>query len=209
MTILITRPAVVLALVAGLALAGCAAPPPVRLARTTVVLLPDEDGNVGAVSLGTAGGIRKLEHAYTSASVEGLQAQPSETSALGRESVVATYDKLLQAQPPKPRSFILNFLFDKTVLTEDSKAMIPAVLAAIRERKPTEITIFGHADATGSEKRNVKLSEQRAKVVAALLRKADPELDRIEVQYFGDKAPMVHSESGPEPRNRRAEVMVL
>jgi outer membrane protein OmpA-like peptidoglycan-associated protein len=129
---------------------------------------------------------------------------------LGRESVVGGYDKLLQAQPPKPKSFILNFVLDKTVLTDESTAMLPAVLEAVRQRKPTEITIFGHADASGPEKHNLKLSADRANVIADLLRKTDPSLDKIDVQYFGDKAPLYPSETGnPDPRNRRAEIMIL
>ena len=70
--------------------------------------------------------------------------------------------------------------------------------------------IFGHADAVGTEQRNIKLSADRANAIATLLRKTDPSLDRIDVQYFGDKAPLVPSDPGkPQPKNRRAEIMVL
>ncbi len=195
--------------------AGCATPPPpVKLAKTTVVLLPDEDGNVGAVLVGNGDGdksnLQRIDQAYATASVEGVRGGPSAVTSMGRERVDRDYATLLSAQPPKPKTFILHFVIDKTVLTAESKAMLPAVLEAIRERKPTEITIFGHADATGTEKRNNKLSADRAKMVADLLRKIDPTLDRIDVQYFGDRAPLVPSDGRvPEPRNRRAEVMVL
>ena len=199
-----------LAFAIGLCLAGCATVPPVQLAKTTVVLMPDEDGNVGAVTVTTSTGARRIDQAYAAATVEGSGTQPSDPALIGRASVDGTYGALIQAQPPKPRFFILNFLLDRTVLTEESKAMLPAVLQAIRERKPTEITIFGHADATGPEKRNDKLSSDRANVIAQLLRKTDPSLDRIDVQYFGDKAPLIPTDSRtPEPRNRRAEIMVL
>ena len=188
--------------------AGCATPPPVRLARTTVVLMPDEDGAVGAVTVTSGNDVRRIDEAYAAATVEGINGKPSDASALGREAVAGKYAAVLQAQPPKPKNFTLNFLLDKTALTEESKAMIPAVLAAVRERKPTEITIFGHADASGSEKRNLQLSAERAQVVANLLRKTDPTLDRIDVQYFGDKSPLIPSRS-VEPRNRRAEIQIL
>ena len=200
------------ALVAGLLLlvvfAGCATPP-AKLARTTVVLMPDEDGNVGAVSLTTGAGSRGIDQAYAVATVDGAQA-PSAARIVGRDAVSGDYAALLKAQPPKPRTFTLHFVLDKSVLTEESKALIPAVLEAIRERKPTEITIFGHTDAVGSDRRNDKLSADRARVVAALLRKADPSLDRIDVQSFGDRVPLFPTDGRtPEPRNRRAEVMVL
>jgi outer membrane protein OmpA-like peptidoglycan-associated protein len=84
------------------------------------------------------------------------------------------------------------------------------MLRVARERKPTEIAVYGHADASGSEERNTKLSAERARVVADLLRKSDPSLDNIQVQFFGDREPLVPSEGrAPEPRNRRAEVVIL
>lgn len=202
--------ATLIAALASAALSGCATPPPPKLAKTTVVLMPDEDGNVGAVSVSTEAGTQRIDQAYNFATVEGVKGRPSDMTALGEASVTKTYEHLIQAQPPKPKTFILNFVLDKNVLTEESKAMIPAVLQAIRERKPTEITIFGHADAVGTEQRNIRLSADRANAIAALLRKTDPSLDRIDVQYFGDKAPLVPTEAGkPQPKNRRAEIMVL
>ena len=104
----------------------------------------------------------------------------------------------------------LNFLLDRTVLTDESKSLLPVVLETMRARKPTEITVFGHADASGSEERNFKLSAERAKFVADLLRKHDPTLDKIDVQSFGDKVPLVPSDTrAAEPRNRRAEIVIL
>ncbi len=204
-----TRLAAILALVAGICVGGCATPP-APTQRTTVVLMPDEDGNVGAVSVTTAVGSQKIDEAYSFATVEGGHSRPSAVNLMGRELVAKEYSRLLKAQPPKPKSFILHFLLDKTVLTEESKAQLPELFDAIRERKPTEITIFGHADATGSEKRNFALSADRAKTIANLLKKNDPSLDHVEVQFFGDKAPLIPSDSRvPEPRNRRAEVMIL
>jgi outer membrane protein OmpA-like peptidoglycan-associated protein len=206
----VAKPVVILALMTSLCAGGCAVAPPIKMSRTTVVLMPDEDGNVGAVSVTTDMGSQKIDEAYSFATVEGAHSQPSDVSLMGRESVTEAYSGLLKAQPPKPKSFILHFLLDKTILTEESKALLPAVLEAIRERKPTEITIFGHADATGSEKHNIKLSAERAKVIANWLRKDDPTLDRIDVQFFGDKEPLIPTDSRiPEPRNRRAEVMIL
>ena len=192
------------------ALAGCATPPPPKIARTTVVLMPDEDGNVGAVTVSTEAGTQRIDQAYNYATVDGVHGRPSDMTAMGQDSVTKTYDRLIQSQPPKPKTFVLNFLLDKFVLTEESRAMIPAVLEAIRERKPTEITIFGHTDSMGSDARNLKLSADRANAIATLLRKTDPTLDHIDVQYFGDKAPLVLSDPGkPQPKNRRAEIMVL
>jgi outer membrane protein OmpA-like peptidoglycan-associated protein len=122
--------------------------------------------------------------------------------------VEKSYDELLRAQPSRPRNFTLNFLLDSTVLTDESKALLPEVLRVARDRAPTEVTVFGHADASGSELHNTRLSADRARMVAALLRKADPTMVDIDVQWFGDRLPLVRSDSR-EARNRRVEIQIL
>ena len=191
-----------------LALGGCATPPPAPQPKTTVVLLPDEDGHVGAVSVSGDGVSQTIDQAYAFTTVEGMHGKPGGMSAMGQEAVSGSYDRLMAAQPLRPVHFTLNFLNNKAVLTEESKAQIPQVMEAIRSRKPTELSIFGHTDATGTDKYNMQLSAERAKAVATLLRKQDPTLDQIEIKFFGDKEPLIKTD-GPEPRNRRAEVMVL
>ncbi len=210
----LTSPLRTLALLACACMAGCAspppAPPPSSAGRTTVVLLADEDGHVGAVSVSTAAGSQSLDRAYSAATADASTAPPSMARDLGRERVNASYAGLLKAQPSKPVTFTLNFLLDRTVLTDESKSLLPVVLETMRARKPTEITVFGHADASGTEERNFKLSAERAKFVADLLRQHDPTLDKIDVQSFGDKVPLVPSDTrAAEPRNRRAEIVIL
>lgn len=194
--------------VAGAVLGGCATPPQ-PLVRTTVVLLPDEDGKVGAVSVSSSSGTEALSSGYTYTSVNAASAAPSQAGPVDRSALEKDYGLLLKGQPPMPRTFTLYFLLDKTELTEESKAMLPSVFAAVRELKPTGITVFGHADATGSPARNLKLSADRAEVAASLLRANDPSLKEIEVQFFGETRPLAQTGPGvPEARNRRVEVMI-
>jgi peptidoglycan-associated lipoprotein len=190
-------------------IAGCATPPVVKLPTTTVILLPDEDGHVGAVSVSSEGGTQQITEGFASSTVTGLHGAPTAMNAMNRDAVSADFENLLKAQPPKPVSFILYFELDRAVLTEESKTMIPAVIAALRERKPTEVSIYGHADAIGTERRNDRLSAERARVVAHLLKKEEPDLGHIQTQYFGDKTPLIQSGARAEPRNRRAEVVIL
>ena len=193
-----------LAILLAAVLAGCAAP------RTTVVLLPDEDGHVGAVSVSGAGGSRQLEQAFSATTVEARGAGPSAAGALQPEALQATFQQLMNAQPTKPKVFVLYFAFGKTELTPESKAMLPAVLEMARARKPTEISVFGHADSIGSDQINARLSAERAELVARLLKASDPSVGRIEVRWFGSKAPSQPTEPrGAQPKNRRAEVMIL
>lgn len=195
-----------------LCVSGCASKAiiPLDTSKTTVVLLPDEDGHVGAVSVSTPDGSQTVDEAYSSSIADSTRSGPSESQSLGEAQVSAAYKDVLNAQPSKPESFILYFVLGSTVLTAQSKAMLPAVFEAVRARKPTEISIFGHTDAIGSDEWNFKLSAGRAKAVEKALRKRDPSLGDIEIQFFGDKEPLVPTPPDvPEPRNRRAEILIL
>lgn len=186
--------------------AGCATGP-----STTVVLLPDEDGHVGAVVVaGVQGAGQRIGSAYGATTVRRGAAAPAASPPLQRGVVESRYDDLLKAQPSRPETFTLNFLLDTTTLTDASRDLLPRVIDAARRRRPTEISIFGHADSTGSERHNDRLSAERARVVAALLRKADPAIGDIDIQSFGDRVPLVPSDGrNPEPRNRRVEIQIL
>ncbi|KTT24090.1 OmpA family protein [Pseudacidovorax intermedius] len=204
------RARLVAACLIGLLLAtGCASPPPPR-PRTTLVLLPDDDGHVGSVSLSTAQGRQTLSTAYSATSTTGGAAAPSGAVALGREAVDARYAPLLAAQPSAPRSITLNFLVDRAVLTEASKARLPELLRIASERKPTVISIFGHADASGTREYNLRLSLERAQAVARWLRQSDPALDRLDVRAFGSAELLDEPGIKPtDPRHRRVEVQIL
>ncbi len=190
--------AVVLLAGAGL-LSGCAA--------TRVTLLPDHSGHVGAVTVSNAQGRQRIDQAFSTVSVE--SSAPGVPRAEDRQAFEKSHRALIDAQPTPPRSFVLNFLFDSMQLTPASRKMLPEVLQVVRERSPTEITVFGYADSAGTAAYNLTLSAERARAVARMLKQIDPKMP-MEVQYFGDKVPLVPSPRGvPEPRNRRAEIVIL
>ena len=190
---------IVLLAVGGM-LSGCA--------TTRVTLLPDHSGHVGAVTVSNAQGRQSIVQAFDTVAVEQSSA-PGTPRANDRQAFENAHRALLDAQPTPPRSFELNFLFDSMELTPDSKKMLPEVMQVVRERSPTELTVFGYADSSGTAAYNLALSAERARAVARLLMQIDPKMP-IDVRYFGDKAPLVPSPPGvPEPRNRRAEIVVL
>ncbi len=177
-------------------------------APTRVTLLPDQAGGVGAVVVGNAHGQQLIDQAYASAEV-GSAGAPRLLASGKREAFEKTHRALIEAQPTAPRSFVLYFRFDSMDLTPESRQQLPEVFEAVRERLPTEVTVFGYTDSVGAPEYNLALSAERARAVAAMLRKIDPDLP-VEVEYFGDKAPLVPARRGqPEPRNRRAEIFVL
>ena len=177
--------------------------------KTTVILLPDEDGKVGAITIKTQDDSRLIDQAFNSVTTGGEAGQLPPTQALGEQRVQSEYVDLLGAQPSKPESFLLYFGFDSTSLTDESLAMIPEVADKIKARMPTQILLIGHADSTGSEATNIELSHERAVAVEALLKGMVSSLDHVEVRYFGAKEPLVQTAPDvPEPRNRRVEVVI-
>ena len=193
----------VIALVLGLLLSACS--------HTTVVLLPDEDGKIGAVSVKSKDGAQVVDKAYGTSSVGSLlNDRPSKVETLSPEKVAQTYKDTLRAQPSKPASFILYFVTGTSEITTDSQKLIPKILDTAKRRSPTEISIIGHTDATGSESSNVKLSLERAKAVEKIMRDANKQLGYIDLRYFGEKDPLIKTPKNvAEPRNRRVEIMIL
>ena len=190
------------AIVAGLFLSACS--------HTTVVLMPDEDGKVGVVSVKAKDESRTVDKAYDYTSVSWLRSRPAEVQAMRPEQVTTRFGDTLKAQPSKPRQFILYFVMGTSDITEASQALIPQVLATIKQRSPTEVTIIGHTDTTGTEKLNAQISLERAKVVEKILRDAEPKLGKVDLKYFGEKELLVPTKKNvDEPRNRRVEIMVL
>ncbi len=183
-------------------LSACSAAP------TRVTLLPDQDGKVGAVVVHNAHGQQRLDQAYGRVDA-GASTAPAQARGESREAFEARHRALLDAQPEPPLSFVLNFMFDSMELTPESRRKLPEVLAAVRGRLPTEVTVFGYADSAGAPAYNLQLSAERARAVAALLRRIDPALP-MQLDWFGDKSPLVPTPPGkPEPRNRRAEILIL
>ena len=190
----------VVGLAVGGMLSGCA--------TTRVTLLPDHSGHVGAVTVSNAQGQRRIDQAFNTVAVEQSSA-PGAPRAVDRQAFDKTHQALLDAQPTPPRSFMLNFLFNSMELTAESRKMLPEIMQVVRDRSPTEITVFGYADSAGAAAYNLALSAERARSVARLLKQIDPHLP-IDLKYFGDKVPLVPSPPGvPEPRNRRAEIVIL
>jgi outer membrane protein OmpA-like peptidoglycan-associated protein len=184
-------------------LSGCAS------GGSRITLMPDHDGHVGAVTVANAQGQQRIDQAYGSVAVGSAGAAPGASQGIDPQAFEKAHSAVLAAQPSQPRSFVLHFEFDSMKLTRESQTLLPEVLRVAHERMPTEVTVFGYADAAGTPDYNLRLSAERARAVAEQLKKIAPDLP-VDVQYFGDKSPLVPSRPGvPEPRNRRAEIVIL
>jgi outer membrane protein OmpA-like peptidoglycan-associated protein len=185
-----------------LALMGCAT-------RSTVVLLPDSDGNVGELVVATEGGQQVLNEANQSVQTTGRKGPPGDVKKLSDEEIRSIFSKALAAQPTLPVKFILYFLPDSNELTRESRTVIPQILLTIQKRGSTDIVIVGHTDTVGAKEYNYKLSLDRAKKMRNIMVANGAVSADITITSHGEGNPLVKTaDNVAEPRNRRVEVVV-
>lgn len=184
--------------------------PMISCAPTTqIVLLPDQDGKIGAVDVSTAQGVRTLDQPWEATEMSSRDTIPGAPKLLDEAKVKATYREALEAEPARPVHFAMYFRSDSTALTSASLKTLPQVLEAIRARHSTDIIVSGHTDAVGPADYNRKLSLRRARTVVDLLVSGGVNRAEIEMSYHGKENPLIQTPDGvPEPRNRRVEITV-
>lgn len=181
-------------------LSGCAS-------KTTVILLPDEDGTTGSVVVQTEGASVTMTEPYTSSSVR--SAAPSEVLSIDQGQVEKKFTDLFEAQPAKPESFILYFTHNSLELTKDSLKRIYRVIEAVEKRTPASVSIIGHTDRTGKDSYNIKLSIERAETVKIILLKSGLKIDKLFITSHGENNPLIPTADGVfEPKNRRVEIFI-
>jgi len=184
------------------ALAACAG-------QNRFVLLEEEDGSVGAITVENAGGSQTVTEARSATQVGSATAAPSEPQALSEAEIQQTWGASLQASPLKPRSFLLYFVFGTDILTEESRSQLPAILHSLLEYPAPEVAVIGHTDRVGPAAVNERLARDRAEAMRVLLLQEGLDPALMTVSSHGEANPLVPTaDEVPEPRNRRVEVMV-
>ena len=191
----------VIPVVAGVAiLLSQMSPPPDR-----VILLPDADGKVGQVVVRSSASQQVLDKAYSASEInaKGDIATRSEDAA----SVQNRYGPLLDARPPRPLSFTVNFVSGSAQeLTPESKPVFEQLKVTIASRPAPEISVIGHTDRVGSLEANDALSLKRAETVSNFLQQAGVQAG-MEVAGRGEREPLVPTaDEVAEAANRRVEI---
>lgn len=188
------------AVCATLAVAGCA--------HSSMVLLPDEDGGHGKVSIVKADRSGKetiVDQPNTRATLDG---SPS-IRPLGAKGLKPSEALLVGGLPPAPKSFTLYFLEGTTDMTAESVPVLDELRAEIASRPGAEVQVTGHTDTVGSDADNDSLSLKRAQEILNLL--ASKGFDRSIMTAVGRgerelKVPTADNVSSPI--NRRVNVIV-
>jgi OmpA-OmpF porin, OOP family len=170
----------------------------------TVVVVPAPDGHVGGVVVQRGDNRQVLDRPYA-----GIRSGESQVSQFPADEVRQAFAGTLQSLPPRPATFLLYFVIGTDELTEESKAELPKVLAALRERPVPDVLVVGHTDTVGDMLGNDRLSAQRAERMKGHLVEIGIPADRIRVAGRGERELLLRTaDNVDEPRNRRVEIIV-
>ena len=102
------------------------------------------------------------------------------------------------------------FDFDKAIVKAEGKARLDALVERMQSVNVEVLVAVGHADATGSNEYNQKLSERRAAAVKAYLVSKGVDQNRIYTEGKGETAPVASNATAEgRAQNRRVEVEVV
>jgi OmpA-OmpF porin, OOP family len=193
-------PTLALALI--LALNACGLP------SNVVVLIPDESGTVGRISVAHDNTMDQLSAPYTAEETD-ARGKARGVFATDKNTVDAEFAGALAATPHKILTYVIFFLNGQTVLEPRSVDTLRAAIEAARTVPFADLSVVGHADSTGNEDANLVLSMYRARTIQAALIQGGVSPDIIEIGYHGSSNPRVPRPRGvPEPENRRVEVTI-
>jgi OmpA-OmpF porin, OOP family len=174
-----------------------------------VVLLPDPDAKPdGRATVSNPSGKVELSAARDATRVSRLQ-PPEPAKPLSEDDVARLFGDVMAALPPAPERFTLHYRFESDELTDEGRALVPAILEAVKTRPAPEIVIIGHTDTMGARANNVELGLKRATMVRTLLVDAGLDPSVIELTSHGEMDPLIPTaDQTAEPRNRRVEITI-
>jgi peptidoglycan-associated lipoprotein len=181
---------------------------PVRPGQDLIVLLPDSDTqSAGDASVSNPLWSVDLAEERDAALVTANRAPVLTT--VSAADVQKMFGDALSALPPAPRRFTLFFRFESDELTDQSQALIPEILAAVRAHAVQDVVVLGHTDTMGTQQANFGLGLKRAMMVRNILVQAGLDGSTIEATSVGELDPLVKTpDETPEPRNRRVDIAV-
>lgn len=188
-----------------LAVTAALAWPQAEVPPQRIILLPSADGSASAVVIKGADGERLLNTPFASLNV--MRNGTTQEATLTEADVRTRYGHLLEAQAPRPQSFLLYFVSGSdNQLTAESAQTLAGLQAYLQSRPAPELTVIGHTDRTGSADINNALSLKRAEAVRELIRLAG--IDVRDVPAIGRGAQEPIASGAQEGLNRRVEIHI-
>lgn len=114
----------------------------------------------------------------------------------------------------KEQTIVMNnvfFDFDKSELRSESFPELKRIITFLKDNPDVEIEISGHTDSFGNDSYNQRLSDRRAKSVAAYLTQNGVDERRLTAIGYGEARPVVSTDLGikEQQKNRRVEFKIL
>jgi uncharacterized repeat protein (TIGR02543 family) len=179
---------------------------PTEINKSSISWVPSTSQTVGY--LVTLNGKEICQTTATTCPVAALIGPKSVVAitALGNDQTVSTPVLVPYVATRPIPALKVNFAVGSSVLSREQKIEIRAVARVIDTQGFTRLVVSGFTDSTGSTSLNRKLSEDRAKSVAAFMRTLLPDIS-IKASAFGPRKPLASngSESG-KAQNRRTEI---
>ena len=177
--------------------------------RDQVVLLPDADSGTTGRSIVSSGPDSVELSAARQSTMVAVGQAPSPVTVLSESDVRRIFGSAIAALPPAPTHFTLFYKFDSDELTDESRALVPKILDAVKSRPVPEVVIIGHTDTIGTATSNEALGMRRAVAVRSLLVEAGLDESFLEVTSHGEADLLIRTgDNVAEPRNRRVEITV-
>ncbi len=106
-----------------------------------------------------------------------------------------------------PGPFLVFFDWDKSLITAEAAQILDRAAEQYAATGQTSVALAGHADKSGKDDYNVKLSQRRADAVKAYLATKGVPDTAMATEAFGESRPLVDTADGVrEPQNRRVEI---
>ncbi len=173
-------------------------------ASSYVVLLKNQDGTTGELVVKGQKGEQVLSEANQGAPLDGS----APASVVSEDKLDKDFGDAIAAQPRLPVSYLLYFKKD-VLLTKESRALIPKIIAEAAERQAVDVSVIGHTDTVSTMKLNERLSHQRAVKIMRLLKKKGINFHDITLESHSERNLLVPTPDNTyEPRNRRVEVLI-
>jgi type IX secretion system PorP/SprF family membrane protein len=104
----------------------------------------------------------------------------------------------------------LEFIYDKSIIVEESYASLEALTNILLVHKDVKIQLEGHTDGDGTEAYNMKLSKNRVEAVKKFLVANGVDADRIKTEHYGESKPIASNDTeNGKARNRRVEMKII
>lgn len=172
-----------------------------------VVLLADDSGKVGELTIAGASETVVLNKANSLATTNSLGGQSA--GELSSEDISSSFADTLPAVPKPPIVYQIYFRFGSLEFTEESVQTVAKALADAAERPGADIQLVGHTDTVGKGPDNDTLSYARANLVRDRLIERGADSRLILVAGRGERELLVATpDETREAKNRRVEMYV-